>query len=257
MVGRLHRPMRLRPRSAAVVLCNPMGEEAARAHRLYRVLGGLLERAGYATLRFDYSGTGDSAGDADDATLEAWLDDIATAAKELGRAAPNARLVLVGLRLGASLASLACARHGLRAKHLVLWDPVIDGAAYLKELAAGHRTFMEEELSGGAYRSTVKIDANGAPDEALGTPLGPALVQGLRSLDLTRERPDAEHVTVVSTRSASEVLSFHESLRSSPGIHWVEHLDSMAWNSDAALNAATVPMDVLQTIVTTISEISP
>src|SRR3954464_11609473 len=63
LLGTLHRPQRLRPRSTAVLLCNPFGEEASRAHRMFRVLATQLERAGYPALRFDYSGTGDSLGD--------------------------------------------------------------------------------------------------------------------------------------------------------------------------------------------------
>src|SRR5882757_6389331 len=38
LLGSLHQPQRLRARSTAVLLCNPFGEEAARAHRSYRVL---------------------------------------------------------------------------------------------------------------------------------------------------------------------------------------------------------------------------
>jgi len=58
LLGALHQPQRLRPRSTAVLLCNPFGEEASRSHRIYRVLATQLERAGFAALRFDYSGTG-------------------------------------------------------------------------------------------------------------------------------------------------------------------------------------------------------
>src|SRR5262249_23612523 len=44
LLGALHRPQRLRPRSTAVLLCNPFGEEASRAHRMFRVLATQLER---------------------------------------------------------------------------------------------------------------------------------------------------------------------------------------------------------------------
>ena len=65
LLGALHVPQRLRRRATAVLLCNPFGEEASRAHRTFRVLATQLERAGYASLRFDYSSTGDSQGDSD------------------------------------------------------------------------------------------------------------------------------------------------------------------------------------------------
>src|SRR5262245_58358584 len=104
-----------------------MGAEAQQSHRLYRVLAEQLEQSGFTVLRFDYSGTGDSAGGPESATISRWIADIATAAEELGRAAPGTRLVAVGLRLGATLASLATARSAVRARHLVLWDPIVDG----------------------------------------------------------------------------------------------------------------------------------
>ena len=70
LLGAFHLPQRLQPRRTAVLLCNPFGEEASRAHRTYRVLATQLERAGFPVLRFDYSGTGDSLGRADDVTLD-------------------------------------------------------------------------------------------------------------------------------------------------------------------------------------------
>ena len=94
LVGTLHYTPRLRRRSAAVLLCNPMGEEAARAHRLYRVLATQLERAGYAAQRFDYVGTGDSAGSDEDATVASFRDDIELAAAELSRRSGVDRLAL-------------------------------------------------------------------------------------------------------------------------------------------------------------------
>jgi uncharacterized protein len=93
-----------------VLLCNPFGEEAARAHRIYRVLATQLERSGYSVLRFDYSGTGDSMGESGDVSVIGWLDDIALAANELTLAVGARKLVAIGLRLGGTLAALAALR---------------------------------------------------------------------------------------------------------------------------------------------------
>ena len=62
LLGAFHVAQRLQPRSTAVLLCNPFGEEASRSHRTFRVLATQLERTGFSVLRFDYSGTGDSLG---------------------------------------------------------------------------------------------------------------------------------------------------------------------------------------------------
>ena len=87
-----------------------------------------LEGAGYAAMRFDYAGTGDSSGEIADFGVDAWVEDIEAAAEVLRQESGVTRIVLVGLRLGATLAALCAQRGRLRAAHVVLWDPVVDGA---------------------------------------------------------------------------------------------------------------------------------
>ena len=180
-----------------MVLCNPFGEEALRAHRIYRVLATQLERAGYAALRFDYQGTGDSLGDDLDATLDRWLADVATAGDELRARSGAKGLVIVGLRLGATLAALATSRGLLRPRHLILWDPIVDGAAYVRDLTTAHRSYMNGELDGWIDRRTVS--AGGAPSEAIGAAISPALGAQLGAIDLAAEPITAELITVIST----------------------------------------------------------
>lgn len=235
-----------------MLLCNPFGEEANRAHRSYRVLATQLERAGYASLRFDYSGTGDSLGDSADASVAAWVADIASAADRLRAASGAQRIAVVGLRLGGTLAMLASAG-ALRLRHLLLWDPVVDGAAYLRELADAHRAYMKSEYGEGRPDRLRVID--GVPDEALGAPIGPRLGAELAAIDLAGVAPGAEHVTVVTTRMTPELERLRPALPASA--KWLELAESAAWNSDAALNAMTVPMDIVQALVARIEEISP
>jgi alpha-beta hydrolase superfamily lysophospholipase len=254
LLGALHHPQRLRPRSTAVLLCNPFGEEASRSHRSYRVLATQLERAGYAALRFDYSGTGDSLGDSSAATIDAWVHDVVVASERLRSASGASRVAVVGLRLGATLAMLASARGELRPRHLVLWDPVIDGAAYLRELIEHHRAYMRVEIGPG-WRDRLAIDPDGVPVEALGAPIGPGLGRQIAAIDLANAALAADALTVVTTRVASDVERLRPRLPAST--RWLDLHDSPAWNSDAALNAMTVPMDIVQAIVARIEEISP
>jgi pimeloyl-ACP methyl ester carboxylesterase len=224
-------------------------------HRLYRVLAEQLEQAGFTVLRFDYRGTGDSSGGPEAMGVATWLEDVRAAAQELGRAAPGTRLVIVGLRFGATLASLASVRLPLRVRQLVLWDPVIDGLAYMREMAMSHRTFMRSELS--QWQDNVGVDADGVPTESMGMPLTPALVAELRDLNLLKELPSADHSTIVSTQDAANIDAFRAALANRPGHRWLEIKDDENWNCDAALNSATVPAGIIRQIAANIQEVNP
>ena len=87
-------------RSTCVLLCQPYGHEYIQGHRAFKLLAERLARAGFATLRFDYRGCGDSGMDAEDVGLDEWTEDI-RAATEMCRARSGRRKVTaIGLRLG-------------------------------------------------------------------------------------------------------------------------------------------------------------
>lgn len=256
LLAAVHLPSRLRPRSAAVLLCNPFGEEAVRAHRAYRMLARKLEEAGYATMRFDYAGTGDSSGDIGEFGIADWLQDIAAAVAELRRESGIPRAVLVGLRFGATLA--ACAqREGLRVAHVLLWDPVVDGAHYLRELGAAHRDYMAAELG----RAYVAADPGLPPTESLGTPLNDRLRSELQALDLAHAlaaMPSAAATTtILCTQRNAGMERLKKAWADPVRAHWIDLEGSAAWNSDAALNNAVVPMKEISAIVSRIETCHP
>jgi alpha/beta superfamily hydrolase len=115
------------------VICYPWAREYLLAHPTNRHLARLLSGAGLHVLRFDYTGTGDSAGDFADASQEQWLADVETAVEELKETGQVSGVGLIGMRYGAALAAgIAARRRDI--DRLVLWDPVFDGRAYLREL---------------------------------------------------------------------------------------------------------------------------
>jgi len=187
LFGFHHPPSGLPPRRWGVVICNPFGQECLRAHRSLREIAARLSKNGFHVLRFDYQGTGDSAGEGNEAGVEAWLGDVAAAMAEIREASGLAGVALVGLRLGATLATLAARRAG-GVEAIVLWDPVLDGAAYLGEVRAAHRAWLADRARGAAIRD----------DEALGFPLSALLAADLASLRLNGA-PAARRVLVVSS----------------------------------------------------------
>lgn len=133
--GWLYRPDRPAPNGVGVVIVPPFGREDICAHRTLRHLAEDASRAGFVAVRFDLDGTGDSAGDdTDPARIQAWQSSIHDAC-DLARHAGASQLVLVGVRLGATLAMLmASERQDITA--LVAFNAVVSGRAYLRELRA-------------------------------------------------------------------------------------------------------------------------
>ena len=193
----------------AVLICSATGHEYERCHRATRQLAVQLARAGYATMRFDYSGTGDSAGEYAQASLAQWQRDVAAAADECRRRTGREQLCMVGVRLGAALAAQVAAGRN-DASHLVLYAPVMDGAALLAEWRREQSDF-DRKYS----RATEE-----APNEVLGFPLteafcaelgrelaprapGPALRRVLILAEFPGESAIQQAATVLASRGAN------------------------------------------------------
>jgi pimeloyl-ACP methyl ester carboxylesterase len=249
LFGTYHAPVARSPRPGAVLLCNPFGQDAIYAHRIYATLAAKLSKLGQHVLRFDYYATGDSAGDVAEGSQAEWLEDIIEAHQELLASSGVSRVIWVGLRYGGTLAVLAGQSLPRSLTGLIIWDPVVDGAAYLQELAETHATFMRQELRG--WRPAA-VDS-----ESLGFPLGPELKRAIAAIDLAGVRPPrARQVTVLTTSSKPCPERFRQAVAGwSDSTHWLEMTSTSPWNSDEAMNALLVPMDVLDAVVARIQEI--
>lgn len=170
------------------VLCPPMGEEGRAAHRTFRRLAEELAAAGVVALRFDYDGTGDSAGLQDDADrVPAWLASIEAGRQYLlDLGAPT--VAGVGMRLGATLAAARSADDPFSS--LVLWDPCLSGRTFLREGEALYgfgETGLERPDDEWRHTPGFQYDADTA--------------QAMRSLDLKKlpaDRPLADRVLLLT-----------------------------------------------------------
>lgn len=125
-------------RDVVAVLCNPYGYDAMITHYSYRHLAEQLAQAGIAAVRFDYFGTGDSAGDdAADDRVDAWLASIDAARAEAKRRSGARAVALFGMRLGGLLAIAAAQKSPVDA--LVVLGPSPSGRAAVRELRALRR----------------------------------------------------------------------------------------------------------------------
>jgi alpha-beta hydrolase superfamily lysophospholipase len=124
------------PRDTGVVLCSPSGYEAIVTHRTYRQFAERAAAQGFPALRFDYDGTGDSAGHAlDGDRVGHWLRSIATAIDTLKATTGVAKVCLFGVRVGASLAAVAAQARG-DVQAMIAFAPVIKVSTYLREIRA-------------------------------------------------------------------------------------------------------------------------
>jgi hypothetical protein len=168
LFGALHRAAAPR---ALLLMCPPLFHEHARSYRFFSQLADRFAQDGLSCLRFDYYGTGDSAGE--DAEFDPTMAqrDIVAAARELRARAGDHPLVLMGARGSALLASAAADAAGAAA--LWLWQPETDGARYIGELE-------HQDLE-------ARSDANRYPGRALPRPHdGPELLGFRVSPDLRR-----------------------------------------------------------------------
>jgi pimeloyl-ACP methyl ester carboxylesterase len=214
-----------------VVLCQPWGQEYLRAHQSMRVLGRLLAREGLHVLRFDWYGSGDSGGTAlDGGEPEAWLGDLELAIDELKTMAQIDRVALVGLRLGATVAAMA-ARTRTDIEQLVLWDPVADGLAYLREIA----TPASNVLHPNAYREFEEV-LGGEVYAVHGFPMTPRMQKSIASVRperfsaplpptlLVSTVPDPERYDPLRRRLAGEGIEVTDRPTEGP-IAWMEEGD--------------------------------
>lgn len=132
-----------------VVICQPLGREHVDTYRGVKLLAQRLCGEGFAVLRFDYSGCGDSSGEqSGDGAIEDYVDSIGTAVQYL-RDSGVEHVALVGLRVGALLAVTAMTSL-VDLDAMVLWDPVTDGRKFLREQRVLYKmTAGEGEYSAG------------------------------------------------------------------------------------------------------------
>jgi len=131
---------------AGIVFCHPFAEERKSGYRAMVLAARAFCEAGFAVLRFDYRGTGDSEGEFHEATVSTREADIAEAMKQLAELSGCGRIGLLGLRLGSLFAARVAEQRG-DAPFLVLWEPVTNGKSYF--MADLRKKLVKEMMTAG------------------------------------------------------------------------------------------------------------
>ncbi len=212
LLGWIDRPADGRARGG-VVLCPPMGVELNFSQYILRVLAGELVEAGFVALRFDYDGTGQSAGETNDPErVSAWLASISYAVEHV-RATGVPWVGAIGLRLGATLLANA-AVGGCSLDALLLWDPCLSGRSFLREQTALQSSVSETPLSG--------------PDgtEIPGYLILPATIAELGGLELPEDLAPRSRAAVVALLDPARPQNGRVRRRLGADIDWREYAAS-------------------------------
>ena len=164
--GMVHLPEEAQNPAPGVVLFHGFTGDRMESHWLFVKCSRALAKAGLASLRFDFFGSGESEGELRDATLETEIADAEDAAGFFRSqdSVDSERIGLLGLSLGGAVAALTAERVGARA--LVLWSAV----AHWPQLVAiaqaltqpfgddGTREYAEHEISPRFLEAATRLD---------------------------------------------------------------------------------------------------
>jgi len=176
--GRCHGVLHLpdgQPRGG-FVMCPPFGEEAKCAYRTMYELACLAAERGWAVLRFDYFGTGNSTGGFEDFAPSRALEDVRSAIARLRQDCPGP-IGALGLGLGAALALDAAAQAPsptapAAPQFLILWQPLINGEEFYKlnikrQLVRQMLTHGKARARSAAATASGPADARPAQDDII------------------------------------------------------------------------------------------
>lgn len=246
--GWLHVPTDGLCRPNGVVYCPPVGYEYAHAHRTSVHLADALAACGIPVLRVDYPGTGNAWGDeATPELVEEWKATV-RAAVEAMQKLTGAPPSLVGLRLGASIATAVA--ESVNVLGLGLWAPIAKGRRFEREVRALHAVAQEEE------DGTPGSEASADFAEAGGFRYSDETLSAIRALDLTTSDPRADAVMLIEPASMptpSKLVSHLEGL--SVKLTRVQQNDF--GDMVAEPQFATVPNRVIGRIVAWLQDIGP
>jgi len=254
LFGCYHRPQRQPPRPCAIVLCHPLGDEYIRFFRALRQLAVQLAGAGFPVLRFDWYGSGDSSGEAEEWRLSDWQADLCAAIAEARRRSGAPAIALAGLHLGATLAA-AVAAAGQDIVAAVLWDAVLDGKAYLQELQDLHTSMLRRAhlLPEDPGRAIV------CGPEILGFPMSPDLRADIAAIDLPGlPGSPAAHILLVESNPQVSQAAFAAHLRElSAGPELITAASPQLWVWEEGVDTVIVPHSILQAITSWLAGVCP
>lgn len=230
-----------------VLFCYPLAQEYMRSHWASRQLVKQLSKTGFHCMRFDYYGSGDSAGDSIDGSMEHWHSDVDTGLTELKDMAGVMKVSMVGLRFGAAIAATAPVQaHKVRS--LVLWDPVVSGKAYMEDLRRLHHEMMKNHKQ---YKNPWSKSTNGEPTELFGFRFSNRMLDDIEALDLLALKEfSAAGIFLFVSEERQEYQALKEHLQSLGLLRGYQAFsdDGGDWDDPIAIDKALIASNIIRAI---------
>jgi pimeloyl-ACP methyl ester carboxylesterase len=244
LFGAYHTPPPTVIGRGAAVVCPSWGSEYQASHRILRRLAARLSETGFHVLRFDYHGTGDSAGQRDEGDLATWSEDASTAVDELRDMSGCPTVVAIGIRLGAAIGwRLAATRPDVRT--VVMWDPVVNGRDYVRGFIAAQAETERWFLTPRPSRSaTDELDL-------LGFPLTATMRSSIEAIEPSHYRQAATaDVALFYSEMPTDVERLHQVLKASGTSFHAETVPGQpAWRETRTVVNGGAPFAMVERIV--------
>ena len=245
LFGVYHQPRGSRVRSAnrAALICPPIGQEYNRTHWTLRLLANQVARKGIHVLRMDYHGIGDSAQSVDQIdSLESWRRNIEQGINHLKAETGAETVMLIGQRIGASLAAQVATRRP-DVNGLVAWEPIVDGSQYINSLRQMHATMLD------FWVCKMSTPNNKESEEILGSQYQRSLVDEIEQLKL-------DLASVIQPQLIADLSLQIESYdHPEPGTQFIiEHQRPISWYELNELESAYLRPEAMRQIVNKIDD---
>jgi alpha/beta superfamily hydrolase len=224
--------------NSGIVICGPLGHEALWLHQTMRSLADRLAGQGFAVLRFDYAGTGDSVDTGELVEPSKWVDEAVEAVAFLRQATGVERVALAGFRFGALVAAQAA--QAALVDTVAMIAPVVSGRLFIREMNVLQLAWIE--------KTSRHINGDTAPENAfdvLGHRFSRASIDAISKYDLRRvTSPPANRLLIVHAGSQGpsyELGNMYTTLRAEvDSLPFPEYLEAMQPSWQAVLPEATL-----------------
>ena len=160
---------------------------------------------------------------------------------------------LVGLRLGGTL-SILSGIESSKIDSIALWDPVISGKSYSRELKILHQGMLRY-----AHVQS-KHHVNDEPyTEILGFPYTDGLCTEIEKLDLlSNEQKPAKKILIIESNEEVSQLQLNAHLKSlGVSVEYIHEPTPQLWIWEEAFGKVRVPHQILQSIISWLVEVYP